>query len=844
MTDGAVGELITGTTTQWVRRIAGVAAFATAALILSVSPAQAAAPDAPTGVTVAAADGSLEVTWTAAADGGVAVDRYTATAYSALIGGVAVSNCITNVGDVMTTCFIPGLTNGTTYYVEVVARNADGTGAASAPRVAGKPGAKPSIPRLVLVNRVFSGVAVSWLAPSSDGGSPITGYTALAYDTTSLTADPVATCTTATQTCTISGLVKETTYYVSVHATNAMGSGPDSARVTVRPGFTPEAPRFVTVVRGNGLALASWSPPLLNGGSTITRYVARAFRTIEGGEPMATCEPLTLFKLTCPVGPLPNGSTYYIEVVAYNSLGEGTPSSPRLAIIPATTPSSPRSVTASRVGPEVHVQWGVPEADGGLAISSYVATAYTLPTGGTSVGSCTTDGDRCDIHALTGAPVYIDVIARTPVGDSPASTPRVKVRLVDRADAPTAVAGSPRHRAIAVSWRPPLSNGGLPVTAYRATAYTWPTGGTAVSSCVLPVTAANAAETAPGSKGRVGCSIHGLAQGTIYYIEAGSTTEVGTSASATRTAVRVRPGNALPPRTVKGFPADSRIKVTWELPASDGGVPITAYRVQAWTKPKDGQVTNTCTVPAVSGQSDYTCMLDVEFNFEPYWVEVAAQTSRGWGQSSARVHLEANPAVPAAPERVVLAPRDLGIAVRWEAPSFDGGYPVYGYVAKAYTAATGGSVLGQCSVHVTPKTSATATTPTTCTIGGLKEDQYVYVDVTAENTVGISAPSARESATVIPGRPVAPSGVKAEPGTRGVLVSWTAPAASSSMPIIGYRVRAYVTAGGSAVGECTTKTTSCTITAPGGKLATLVTVAAQNAAGWSDPTIMVGIPQQ
>jgi len=66
-------------------------------------------------------------------------------------------------------------------------------------------------------------VAVGWAAPASNGGSPITGYTA--------TANPGGnTCTTAgLLTCTVTGLTNGTGYTVTVKATNAAGTSPASA---------------------------------------------------------------------------------------------------------------------------------------------------------------------------------------------------------------------------------------------------------------------------------------------------------------------------------------------------------------------------------------------------------------------------------------------------------------------------------------------------------------------------------------------------------------------------------------------------------------------------------------
>jgi hypothetical protein len=103
---------------------------------------------------------------------------------------------------------------------------------ASLPAGANAPGiTKPGTPTAVTATAISGGAAVSWTAPVSDGGSPITGYTVTA-------SHGGQTCTTTGATmCTVTGLTNGRRYEIKVRASNVKGEGHAStrARVTLLP---------------------------------------------------------------------------------------------------------------------------------------------------------------------------------------------------------------------------------------------------------------------------------------------------------------------------------------------------------------------------------------------------------------------------------------------------------------------------------------------------------------------------------------------------------------------------------------------------------------------------------
>jgi hypothetical protein len=170
----------------------------------------------------------------------------------------------------------------------------------------------PSAPTLATATGGDRTVTLAWNVSASNGGSPITSYTA--------TLSPGgAACTTASTSCTIGGLPNGTTYSATVRASNAVGVSPASAPMSVTPRTVPSAPRTLTAKSaGTGVTL-KWLAPTSNGGGTITGYRVYRGSSSTSGTPIATVSAgaLSFVDTTAP-----RKATSYYWVTAINVAGE------------------------------------------------------------------------------------------------------------------------------------------------------------------------------------------------------------------------------------------------------------------------------------------------------------------------------------------------------------------------------------------------------------------------------------------------------------------------------------------------------------------------------------------
>ena len=246
-------------------------------------------PNAPAAPTLAAADsapGTLTVTWSPVS-GPVTGYRVrwgkdaTSVAWNGSGNGVL-------AGDESARSYIiTGLDGGAAYQVQVAAVNAVGTGAWSPSATAtslGAPGA-PAAPTAA-VGSAAGSLDITWAAPSSDGGSAVTGYRVRwGQDAASVawnaSGDGVLAGDQNTLSYGITDLKTGTAYQVQVAAVNARGTGAWSPSATATPQAAQDDASITALRVGgaDGVTVVTLSPAF---SAATTSYAASVATGVTG----------------------------------------------------------------------------------------------------------------------------------------------------------------------------------------------------------------------------------------------------------------------------------------------------------------------------------------------------------------------------------------------------------------------------------------------------------------------------------------------------------------------------------------------------------------------------------
>ena len=419
-------------------------------------------PGAPRSLTATPANQSVTLQWAPPlSDGGAAISDYIIERSA---NGTTGWTPVTEPVSPATTRTLTGLGNGTPVHLRVLAVNAVGTGASSNVAVA-TPRTVPTAPHTLTATPIAPGqIRLTWLAPTSNGGAPITDYV-IERSTNGTSWLPLTDGVNTSRSYTMTGLSTTTRYYFRVAAKNAAGAGPRSTSASAIARVAPSAPRSLTLTPSSGQIRLTWLAPSSNGGAAVTDYVIQ--RSPNGSTNWTPLADGVNTMTAYTASGLANGTRYYFRVLAVNVVGR-SPASNVPSSVPRTVPSAPRSLTAlpARSG-QVRLSWLAPSSNGGSAINDYVI--QRSPTG---TGSWTTIADGVStstsymVGGLTnGVRYYFRVVAHNPAGNGPASNmPSATPRTVP--SAPTSPRATRGSFSVIVTWGGPTSTGGSPVTRY------------------------------------------------------------------------------------------------------------------------------------------------------------------------------------------------------------------------------------------------------------------------------------------------------------------------------------------------------------------------------------------
>ena len=227
------------------------------------------------------------------------------------------------------------------------------------------------------------------------------------------------------------------------------------------------------------------------------------------------------------------------------------------APVTAAAPGAPTGVSATAGDTSATVSWTAP-ASNGSAI-----TGYTVTSSPDGITATTSGATSVLVSGLTNNTAYtFTVVATNGVGPGPASDPSNSVTPIapTAPDPPTGVTAVAGDASATVSWTPPVSNGGSPITGYTVTSS--PEGITASTS------------------GATSVSVPGLTNGTGYTFTVVAANAIGSSAASSPSNLVIPTAPTAPgaPTGATAVAGNASAAVSWTAPASNGSA-ITGYTV-------------------------------------------------------------------------------------------------------------------------------------------------------------------------------------------------------------------------------------------------------------------------
>ena len=706
----------------------------------------AAAPDAPGTPGLTVGNAQLGVSWSEPANNGASISDYDVR-YRAGNSGPWTDANYNGTG---TSTTIASLANGTSYQVQVRARNSVGWGGWS-DSASDTPAAAPDAPGTPTLTPGNEQITVEWAASAANGAA-IDDYD-VQYKQSGVTAWTAHPHSGAGRSTVIAGLTNGQSYDVQVLAKNGVGSSGWSPSATDTPAAAPAAPAMVpakpanfAAAAGNGQVVLSWDNP--NDGTIIKWQVRR--KTTGGYGSWSDISGSGPSTISHTVGGLTNGTDYTFKVRAVNRTDNGVASNGASAT-PATTPDAPDVPTLTPGDGQLKVDWTAPSDNGGAAITEYDVRVLRASDGEIVSEGNTSSGTTLTITHLTNGVSYrVLVRAKNSVGnsqwsDSASAMPTAQApQAPDAPEAPTLIPGDGE---IEVTWDAPADNGAA-ITDYDV-GYKLSRSGWKIEL-----------NAGPSTTTTISVIITGLTNGFTYQVRVRAANSAGEGLwSDLASAI---PAAAAPaaPTNFAATAGDGEVMLTWDNP---GDTSISKWQYRSATAANGGG--GWADIPSSTKDTVSHTVASLT-NGQVHYFQVRAVNSSGDGAASDEA--SATPvAKPAKPASFAAAVGSGEVTLTWDNPN-NATITRWQYQQKE-----GADSYGDWT-GILPSVASTSS----YTVINLANGTRYTFKLRAVNESGNGIESDEASATpiAVPGKP---TGFTASPGDGEVRLTWNDPGDSA-----------------------------------------------------------------
>src|SRR6185312_6199926 len=381
-----------------------------------------------------------------------------------------------------------------------------------------------------------SGALLTWTAPASDGGSPITAYRVTPIKE-GVPQAPLTTGSAATE-ASLTGLTNNTAYTFKVAAITSYGAGPESeASNSVTP--------YDTV-----FDLAT--PGTVDSGDGGSVELGVKFRSAEAG----TINGIRFYKAATNTG-THVGSLWTMagQLLAEATFTNESDSGWQQVTFATPVQIEPNTTyVAGYLAPNGHYSVNGPNLSAAIVNGPLTAEASSSELSGTEGNGLYAYGSGVTFptHDYNASNYWVDVLF------APEPPPTIP-------GAPSGVIATAGLGSATVKWT-------APTTGSKPTSY-----------AVVPYVAgvAQTAKTVTGNPPATETTVSGLKSGTSYTFKVKAANAAGTGPESAASNAVTPTGATLPgePTAVTAAARNASALVTWKAPASDGGGTITGYKV-------------------------------------------------------------------------------------------------------------------------------------------------------------------------------------------------------------------------------------------------------------------------